>query len=136
MPFRSASTGPARAPDDLRGPAGARTGHRAVFLFSDSVIVGNVLGTIALGFDLLAFNVSSWVPGLVSTAVRYVSPELLKTRRADAVRHLPSVFGVRSPLMLCRNAYRNDHGRTWSGDDPLFYGATWGRPGRRCVSSR
>ena len=31
------------------------------------------LGTAAVGFYLLAFNVSSWVPGLIGTAVRYVS---------------------------------------------------------------
>jgi len=32
-----------------------------------------VLGVVALGYYLLAFNVSSWVPGLVGTAVRWVS---------------------------------------------------------------
>ena len=37
------------------------------------MIVGHVLGTVVLGFYLLAFNISSWVPGLVGTAVRYVS---------------------------------------------------------------
>ena len=35
--------------------------------------MGHVLGTVVLGFYLLAFNISSWVPGLVGAAVRYVS---------------------------------------------------------------
>jgi PST family polysaccharide transporter len=37
------------------------------------MIVGHVLGTATLGFYLLAFNISSWVPGIVGGAVRYVS---------------------------------------------------------------
>ncbi len=44
-----------------------------MLLNADFVLVGNVLGVVALGYYLLAFNVSSWVPGLVGTAVRYVS---------------------------------------------------------------
>jgi hypothetical protein len=40
---------------------------------ADYVIVGNVTGAVLLGFYLLAFNVSSWVPGVISTAIRQVS---------------------------------------------------------------
>lgn len=54
-------------------PLAAGLGVESVLLYADSVIVGNILGATALGFYLLAFNVSSWVPGLVSTAVRWVS---------------------------------------------------------------
>ena len=54
-------------------PLAASLGIEAVLLNADFVIVGNVLGVVALGYYLLAFNVSSWVPGLVGTAVRYVS---------------------------------------------------------------
>jgi PST family polysaccharide transporter len=54
-------------------PLAASLGIEAVLLNTDYVIVGNVLGVAALGYYLLAFNVSSWVPGLVGTAVRYVS---------------------------------------------------------------
>jgi O-antigen/teichoic acid export membrane protein len=54
-------------------PLAASLGVEAVLLNADYVIVGNVLGATALGYYLLAFNVSNWVPGLVGTAVRYVS---------------------------------------------------------------
>ena len=54
-------------------PLAIGLGIESVVLFSDSVIVGHVLGTDDLGFYLLAFNVSSWVPGMVGAAVRYVS---------------------------------------------------------------
>jgi O-antigen/teichoic acid export membrane protein len=54
-------------------PLAASLGIESVLLNADFVIVGNVLGVVALGYYLLAFNVSSWVPGVVGTAVRYVS---------------------------------------------------------------
>jgi PST family polysaccharide transporter len=54
-------------------PLAAALGVESLLLFSDSVIVGHWLGATLLGFYLLAFNVSNWVPGLVGTAVRYVS---------------------------------------------------------------
>ena len=54
-------------------PLAASLGIEAVLLNADFVIVGNVLGAVVLGYYLLAFNVSSWVPGLVGTAMRYVS---------------------------------------------------------------
>jgi O-antigen/teichoic acid export membrane protein len=54
-------------------PLAIGLGIESVLLFSDSIIVGHVLGTVVLGYYLLAFNVSSWVPGIVGTAVRYVS---------------------------------------------------------------
>jgi O-antigen/teichoic acid export membrane protein len=54
-------------------PLAVGLGVESVVMYSDSVIVGHVLGTVALGFYLLAFNISSWVPGIVGAAVRYVS---------------------------------------------------------------
>ncbi len=54
-------------------PLAAGLGIESIVVFSDSVIVGHVLGTVVLGFYLLAFNVSSWVPGIIGSAVRYVS---------------------------------------------------------------
>lgn len=48
-------------------------GIEAVLVNADFVIVGNLLGAGALGFYMLAFNISNWVPGLVGTAVRYVA---------------------------------------------------------------
>jgi O-antigen/teichoic acid export membrane protein len=54
-------------------PLAVGLGVESVLMNADYVIVGHVLGTAAVGFYLLAFNVSSWVPGLIGTAVRYVS---------------------------------------------------------------
>ena len=64
-------------------PLAASLGIEAVLLNADFVIVGNVLGVVALGFYLLAFNVSSWVPGLIGDrgALR-VDPRLLAAGRA------------------------------------------------------
>ncbi|MFG2072147.1 oligosaccharide flippase family protein [Nonomuraea maritima] len=54
-------------------PSAAGFGLEAVLMNSSYVVVGNVLGTEQLGYYLLAFNVSSWVPGIIGTALRYVS---------------------------------------------------------------
>jgi PST family polysaccharide transporter len=54
-------------------PLAASLGVEAVLLNADYIIVGHVLGTAAVGYYMIAFNVSSWVPGLIGTAVRYVS---------------------------------------------------------------
>ncbi|MEU4572371.1 oligosaccharide flippase family protein [Nonomuraea sp. ATR24] len=48
-------------------------GVEGLLLNVDIVIVGDVLGPHQLGLYLLAFNIASWVPGLIGTAVRYVA---------------------------------------------------------------
>jgi O-antigen/teichoic acid export membrane protein len=66
-------------------PLAASLGIESVLLNADFVIVGNVLGVVALGYYLLAFNVSNWVPGLIGTAVRYVSiPGFSRLAEQDA----------------------------------------------------
>jgi O-antigen/teichoic acid export membrane protein len=54
-------------------PLAVGLGVESVLLNADYVIVGHTLGAVAVGFYLLAFNVSSWVYGFLGTAVRYVS---------------------------------------------------------------
>ena len=54
-------------------PLALSLGIEAILLNADYVIVGRLLGTTMLGYYLLAFNVSSWVPGLITGAIRYVS---------------------------------------------------------------
>jgi PST family polysaccharide transporter len=54
-------------------PLAASLGVESVLMNADYVIVGDALGPTLLGFYLIAFNVSSWVPGLIGTAVRWVS---------------------------------------------------------------
>jgi PST family polysaccharide transporter len=40
---------------------------------ADKVIVGRILGAGVLGFYLLAFSISSWAPGIIGSAIRFVS---------------------------------------------------------------
>jgi O-antigen/teichoic acid export membrane protein len=66
-------------------PLAVSLGIEAVLLNADFVIVGNALGVVALGYYLLAFNISSWVPGLIGTAIRYVSvPSFSRLAEQDA----------------------------------------------------
>ncbi|WP_068159866.1 oligosaccharide flippase family protein [Rhodococcus phenolicus] len=54
-------------------PLAASLGVESILLNADYIIIGNALGSAAVGYYLLAFNISSWVPGLIGTAVRFVS---------------------------------------------------------------
>ncbi|MET8865553.1 oligosaccharide flippase family protein [Nonomuraea sp. NPDC004580] len=54
-------------------PSALGFGLEAVLMNSSFVVVGAILGEEQLGYYLLAFNVSSWVPGMIGTALRYVS---------------------------------------------------------------
>jgi O-antigen/teichoic acid export membrane protein len=54
-------------------PSAVGIGLEVVLLNVGYIIVGYILGPVWLGFYLLAFNVSSWVPGLIGTAIRTVS---------------------------------------------------------------
>jgi len=66
-------------------PSAAGTGLEGVLLNVGYVIVGAVLDEELLGYYLLAFNISSWVPGLIGTAIRYVSiPGFSRLAERDA----------------------------------------------------
>jgi PST family polysaccharide transporter len=54
-------------------PLALALGIEAILLNADFVIVGRALGATALGFYLLAFNISGWAPGVLGTAIRWVS---------------------------------------------------------------
>ena len=54
-------------------PLAASLGIEAILVNADYVIVGRLMGVTALGFYLLAFNISTWALGVMITAVRYVS---------------------------------------------------------------
>lgn len=45
----------------------------AVLEQADKVIVGHTLGATVLGFYLLAFNISNFAPGMIGTAIHFVS---------------------------------------------------------------
>lgn len=54
-------------------PLAASLGVEAILLNADYVIVGRQLGGVQLGYYLLAFNVATWIPGVITGAIRYVS---------------------------------------------------------------
>lgn len=55
------------------GPLALTSVVEYLLLNADYLIVGRVLGTVALGFYLLAYNVSNWPVAIISDAVRRVS---------------------------------------------------------------
>jgi PST family polysaccharide transporter len=89
-------------------PLAVSLGIEAALLNADFVIVGNVLGVVALGYYLLAFNISSWVPSIVGTAVRYVSvPSFSRLAERDAEtlalgvrRSVPALVAVILPAAI------------------------------------
>jgi PST family polysaccharide transporter len=89
-------------------PLAVSLGIEAALLNADFVIVGNVLGVVALGYYLLAFNISNWVPGIVGTAVRYVSvPSFSRLAERDAEtlalgvrRSVPALVAVILPAAI------------------------------------
>ncbi len=54
-------------------PLATSLGIESILLNADYVIVGRLLGVTALGYYTLAYNVSNWIPGIVSAGIRYVS---------------------------------------------------------------
>ncbi len=54
-------------------PLAASLGVESVLEQADKVIVGRLMGATVLGFYLLAVSISSWAPGLIGTAIRFVA---------------------------------------------------------------
>lgn len=54
-------------------PSAAGIALEIMILNVGYIIVGNIMGKDWLGFYLMAFNVSSWVPGMIGSAIRMVS---------------------------------------------------------------
>jgi PST family polysaccharide transporter len=54
-------------------PLAVSLGIESVLEQADKVIVGRYMGATVLGFYLLAFSVSSWAPGMIGSAIRYVA---------------------------------------------------------------
>ena len=67
-----------------------------VLLTADNAIVGRLLGPVALGFYVLAFNVSSWPMSVIGAAVRSVSlPAFAQSRdRSGRVETAPLSQGT------------------------------------------
>lgn len=107
-------------------PLAAALGIESVLLFADSLIVGHVLGTVALGYYLLAFNISSWVPGLVGTAVRYVSIPAFSRLAEGSREDLSHGVWKALPVMVAVVAPISATMIVLSGPIiHVLYGATW-----------
>jgi PST family polysaccharide transporter len=91
----------------------------------DAIVVGRVLGPAALGFYLLALNLSNWPPNLLSLAIRRVAipgfaqlrGDLVALRKAFA-RSLGLVVSVVLPAslllsILADTAITTLYGETW-----------------------
>jgi PST family polysaccharide transporter len=81
-------------------PLAASLGIEAVLMNADYVIVGDVLGATALGFYLLAFNVSSWVPGVIGTAIRYVTVAAFSRLAEDDKESLATGVRRSVPILI------------------------------------
>ncbi|MDF5755010.1 oligosaccharide flippase family protein [Spongiactinospora sp. TRM90649] len=84
-------------------------GIEGLLLNMDLLVVGGVVDKHTLGFYLMAFNIASWVPGLIGTAVRYVAlpsfSRLAEDRTADSVsegarRAIPLLMSVVLPVAV------------------------------------
>ena len=68
-------------------PLAGSLGVEAIVLNADYVVVGRTLGPTLLGLYLIAFNIASWAPTVIGTAVRYVSVSSF-SRLAEGGEHL------------------------------------------------
>lgn len=66
--------------------------------YSDQLTAGSVLGTVALGFYVLAFNLSSWPVSIVSQPLRRVAPAAFSAIQHDPVRLRTVTLGLVSVL--------------------------------------
>ena len=81
---------------------------QSVLLNADFIIVGKVLGATALGYYLLAFNISSWTPSLVGAAIRSVAVPSFSRLAEDGVATValnvsltvPKLFSFTAPIAV------------------------------------
>lgn len=62
--------------------------------YSDQLVAGSVAGTIALGFYVLAFNLSSWPVSIVSQPLRRVAPAAFSAIQHDPARLRAVILGL------------------------------------------
>jgi O-antigen/teichoic acid export membrane protein len=82
-------------------PLALALGVEAILINVDYLMVGRIMGATALGFYLLAFNISSWAPGVIGTAIRWVSvPSFSRLSEEDGALS-PAVHRWISLLVTC-----------------------------------
>jgi PST family polysaccharide transporter len=69
---------------------------------ADKVIVGRLMGATMLGFYALAYSVSSWAPGMIGSAIRFVAlPGFARLSEKDPETLSKGVQRVIPLLFLC-----------------------------------
>ena len=66
--------------------------------YSDQLITGSLIGTVALGYYVLAFNLSSWPVSIVSQPLRRVAPAAFAAIQGDPTRLRAAILGLFSVL--------------------------------------
>ncbi|MFI6906811.1 lipopolysaccharide biosynthesis protein [Nonomuraea sp. NPDC050394] len=80
-------------------PSAAGVGLESVLLNAGYIVVGAVMGPDWLGYFLLAFNVSSWVPGLIGNAIRNVAIPGFSRLAEDGGKRLSDGVRRATPLL-------------------------------------
>jgi O-antigen/teichoic acid export membrane protein len=107
-------------------PLAAALGVEAVLEQSDKVIVGRASGATILGFYLLAFSVSSWAPGLIGSAIRFVAlPGFARLSEKDGDTLSKGVQRVVPLLVLCLVPIAVLIGVLAEPTVSFLYGAKW-----------
>jgi PST family polysaccharide transporter len=83
-------------------PLTAGLGVESILEQADKVVVGRLTGATVLGFYLLALSVSSWAPGFLGSAIRFVSlPGFARLSEKDSDTLSKGVQKVVPLLVLC-----------------------------------
>jgi PST family polysaccharide transporter len=114
-------------------PLAASLGTEAVLLNADYIIIGHLVGADSLGYYLLAFNISTWALGIISSAVRYVSIAGFSrlsevdsaTLSAGVHRSMPLLFTGLVPIVVLTAALASPlvttlYGGEWAPAAPVL----------------
>jgi O-antigen/teichoic acid export membrane protein len=114
-------------------PLAGSLGIEAVLLNFDYIIIGHLVGADWLGYYLLAFNISTWALGIISSAVRYVSIAGFSrlsevdsaTLSAGVQRSMPLLFTALVPIVVLTAALASPlvttlYGGEWAPAAPVL----------------
>jgi O-antigen/teichoic acid export membrane protein len=107
-------------------PLALALGVEAVLLNVDYVLVGRIAGATALGFYLLAFNISSWAPGVIGTAIRWVSVPSFSRLSEEEGALAPAVHRSIASLVTAVLPIGFLTAVLAAGLVDFLYGTTWG----------
>jgi O-antigen/teichoic acid export membrane protein len=107
-------------------PLAAGLGVESILEQADKVIVGRATGATVLGFYLLALSVSSWAPGFIGSAIRFVAlPGFARLSEKDSATLSRGVQRVVPLLVLCLVPIAVLIGVLAEPTVEFLYGAKW-----------